>query len=267
MAASLELRWPLALAFAALGGYCLVRCVWPAARSGHAVCDRVSDAAHAAMSVAMVAMLWAPRPGDRWGLQPAAFAVLAGWFLVRATGRAHSRRHRIGLVHQGVVMAAMCWMLLAASPVGSSVSGVLGGGSATMPMPGAVGHATGAVTTGAVTSGAVTTGVLAGYLALAALWWLRAATVAGSPARASTADGRVLSGPALSGPVVSGPVVSEPVVSGPVASGSALFGPAVSGPALSGAALFGAALFGPVGENTCQALMATAMVVALLASL
>lgn len=215
MAASLELRLPLTLAFVAVGAYCVARCARPASRGGHAVCDRLAGAAHAAMSAAMVVALWAPRSDDRWGLRPAVFAVCAGWFLVRATGRGHSRPHRIGLVHQGVTMVAMCWMLLAASPVG--------GGSATrMRMPGAGGPST----------GALTTAVLAGYLAFAALWWLRAATVTGSAARASTADGRGLAGPAV-----------------------------------SKAALFGSALFGAVGEATCQALMAAAMGVALLASL
>jgi Domain of unknown function (DUF5134) len=177
------------------------------------------------MSLAMIAMLWGLSRGDRWGAQTAVFGVAAGWYLVRAASGAHPRRHRVGLAHQGVAMAAMFWMLLAISGTAPAAG---------MAMPGMD------MTGGSQVAGAGRgiTIAFAGYLAVATLWWLR------------TGVGLVLTGGGVAGRAAG--------VGGGVAGRAA-------GAARRGAAGLGAAGFGAVGEAACQMLMAAAMCVALIA--
>jgi len=77
--------WVLTATFAVTGCYCLARCVY-FFRSGvkHPVSRRATELAHLAMSAAMVAMLRLVTSWDRWNFQLTVFAVLAGWFAVRA---------------------------------------------------------------------------------------------------------------------------------------------------------------------------------------
>jgi len=92
------------------------------------------------------------------GLQLSVFAVATGWFLLRAldsSRRPDPTTHgRLALVHQGVAMAAMFWMLRSMSTVD--------------PMPGMTGHLMSSAR-GATVPAASTTLVLAGYLAVAAI--------------------------------------------------------------------------------------------------
>ena len=235
---SLGLRWALTVVFAALGGYCLLRCALPASwHDGQRWSGRVSDGTHVAMSAAMVAMLWALTDGDRWGIQMAAFGAATAWYLVRAVAGRRSRHDRIALVHQGVAMGAMFWMFFA-------VSGLLDTSEPAMPgmnMPDAAHSATGR---------AVTLG-LAGYLALAALWWLWAGV------RLAPLSAGRLAVPRPANSVLPAPVR---VLAAAAAPGLA----EAPAPAGGGANRSVPRVFGPVGQAGCQMLMAAAMCLALL---
>jgi hypothetical protein len=164
----------------------------------------VTDALGVAMSAAMIAMLWAPPLHDRWGVQLALFGTAGGWYVIRASRPGMRPVARAGLVHHGVVMVAMLWMLATAQ----AGTGVMSG--AAMPVTAPAGSVP-------APAGLIGTG-LAGYLALAALWW------AGSALRPTLTA-------APSGVVT----VSRAEV-----------------------------VFGARGAGICQAVMATAMCVALL---
>jgi hypothetical protein len=196
MVVPLAVRWSLTVVFAGAGAYCVLRCALPAtAMMRHRLVDRLSDLAHVAMNTSMITMLWTWWGGDRWGLQLTFFALAMGWFLVRAVDpgsrSAQAIGHcgpRLGMVHQGVAMAAMLWMILS------------------MPAPGGPGASRSAMSMGAPEMGAhhvgplspsalpatVTTLGLAGYLAVAAIWWAgryRAATVGPPTANAAMVFG------------------------------------------------------------------------------
>ena len=152
MVVPLVLRCVLTAAFAIAGGYCLLSCA-PGHR--HDAARRLSDVAHVGMSAAMVAMLWGATRGDRWGLQLTAFALAAGWFATRAVHPATRVPSRAALAHQGVGMAAMCWMLL---PRPDAMPGMsMAGAPTAVPL------------------------ALAGYLALAAVWWATRPRLATGP--------------------------------------------------------------------------------------
>ncbi len=244
MASSVFLRWSLTAVFGVLGGYCLLRCCLPAlTHAGHLLSELVSDAAHLAMSAAMIAMLWALTRGDPWGVQMAIFAVATGWYLVRAADARHDTRHRLGLAHQGVAMAAMFWMygqMMAPGGAmrmpGMTMSGtaMTGTGMADMGMQGTATSGTGHSFW--PLAGPWVTVAFAGYLALAALWWLWQGVVTAVAQRAAVGAGA--------------PGVGA-------AGGTGVGGGA--GPAVR-------LLFGPLGEAGGQTLMAAAMSVALLAT-
>lgn len=76
---------------------------------------------------------------------------------------------RLALLHQAIGMAAMIWMVYAvAAPAGSPASGMAGTKMSGLATGGAAFAGTG------VAASAVTL-ALAGYLGVAALWWLRRA--------------------------------------------------------------------------------------------
>jgi hypothetical protein len=181
----------------------------PAARRlPHALSEGITDALGVAMSATMLAMLWAVPLHDRWGLRLAVFATAGGWYLVRAWRPGTRPGVRVGLVHHGVAMAAMFFMLASAP-----------GGTAAMSHTAMA--ATGPVSLLPGPAGLIGTG-LAAYLALAALWWTGSA-VGATP------------GPALR-------------AAGP----AALAVPRAE------------VVFGERGAALCQAVMASAMCVALL---
>jgi uncharacterized protein DUF5134 len=142
-----SLRWVLTAAFVVASGYHLARV--PRALGP----DRVSEAIHLVMGVAMVAMIWP------WGrvvpptVWVAVFTASTGWFAVRAL-RSAGRRVVLGLF--ATSMAACAWMG-ATMPAQAS-----GGSEMAMAMPMESGHLT---TTGLVS------GLLGGYLVVAAGWW------------------------------------------------------------------------------------------------
>src|SRR5689334_2590860 len=77
------LRVALTVAFVAVGGFCVWRCVAAGARTSAS--SRVDDAWHVIMTASMAAALWAvPRFPD-W--QAAVLAVACGWFVARAVSR------------------------------------------------------------------------------------------------------------------------------------------------------------------------------------
>lgn len=166
MASSAATRWLLTAVFAGLGGYCLVRCALPVGRLSHRVSTVVTDVLGVATSAAMIAMLWRLPPRDRWGVQPAVFAAAVVWYLVRAARAGTPPSARVALLHHGATMAAMLWMLAAARAGSAPMASMAVAGRQGLAAPGLVGPA------------------LAGYLALAALWWARSAlgTPAGSVA-------------------------------------------------------------------------------------
>jgi Domain of unknown function (DUF5134) len=179
------LRWALSVAFAATGGYCLVRCTG----TGHRRVDRVDDLAQAVMATIMIAMLWAWDRGDPWGIQSSVFAVASGWFAVRAVAGGVRSAGRLGtadgrdrgLWHQSVVMGAMVWMLLCMPPAP-------GGGSpagGAMPTMAGMGDRPGFTVAGFD----LITVAAAVYLIAAAPWWLWQWRTALSPARGPATPG------------------------------------------------------------------------------
>jgi|SRR5579875_287263 len=95
MLASEVARWLLALLFGSIAGYYLAR--------GFRAGDRLSTAAHLAMCLAMIAMVWDADGGQ--ALQFAVFGLIAVWFAVRTavTGRPAD-------AHHAALAAAMIWM-------------------------------------------------------------------------------------------------------------------------------------------------------------
>lgn len=161
MLTPLALRAPLTVAFVVVAVYCLVRCVAPApGADGHRWTQRLSDLAHLTMCALMTATLWALVGPDRWGAQLAVCAVATGWFAVRVLHAPGGPAHpvRWGLAHQAVTMAAMFWMTWSMSA--PTRIGPAGTGTTAMEM---AGHP--------VPPSGVRL-VLAGYLALATVWWL-----------------------------------------------------------------------------------------------
>jgi uncharacterized protein DUF5134 len=155
-----SLRWVLTVAFVVASAYHLAR----VPRTAGA--DRVSEAAHLTMGVAMVAMIWP------WGgvVPPAAwvgvFTASTGWFVVRAL-RSAGRRGVLGLFASS--MAACAWMGATTPAQASPAHG--------MPMPVEGAH---------LTTAGLVSGLLGGYLVVAALWWfargLRLGGLATTPA-------------------------------------------------------------------------------------
>ncbi|WP_123601972.1 DUF5134 domain-containing protein [Micromonospora sp. Llam0] len=117
----------------------------------------VGDAAHLAMSVSMIVMLWGLDAGDLWGLQAAGFVLATLWFILMALhSHEEPARVRFGQVNQGVAMAAMAWMFL-----GVHVS----------PGHGTHGTAAHAHHTTSGTSTVVTI-LFASCLGVSTLWWI-----------------------------------------------------------------------------------------------
>jgi hypothetical protein len=119
--------------------------------------DRVSEAAHLVMGVAMVAMIW-PRghvvPPAVW---VAVFTASTGWFVVRAL-RSTGRRVVLGLF--ATSMAACAWM--GATMPAQAAPGRSDGVAMPMPMSFQAGH---------LTTAGLVSGLLGGYLVVAAAWW------------------------------------------------------------------------------------------------
>lgn len=120
---SAALSWVLSIAFVAIAIYYGVRLFRVEGGRRPSKPDRISSAAHVAMSLGMVPMLW------WWGVnvpvlpQLAVFGLAALWFLVLAasgsrmeTCALHERRGPRGLrlyhVHHFLLMAAMVWMVV-----------------------------------------------------------------------------------------------------------------------------------------------------------
>jgi hypothetical protein len=157
-----SLRWVLTAAFVVASAYHLARV--PRALGG----DRVSEAVHLLMGLAMVAMIWP------WGrVVPApvwvgVFTASTGWFVVRAL-RSAGRRVVLGLF--ATSMAACAWM------------------GATMPAQASAGAMDAmdmSVSAGRLTTAGLVSGLLGGYLVVAAVWWfargLRLGGLATTPA-------------------------------------------------------------------------------------
>jgi hypothetical protein len=140
----------LTVAFVSSGVFCLRRCV--ARAGGPTPVDRINDATHVLMSVEMVAMSWSWFLPDPEGIQVAAFATAAGWFLVQAVGApvtfaalrpaiagstaqaslgtggeacggrdggpGHGTRRRSACLHHAILMLVMVWMLTLVSRAG-----------------------------------------------------------------------------------------------------------------------------------------------------
>jgi uncharacterized membrane protein len=119
MAMPTPVVWVLTITFTLTGAYCLARCGhFVSSGRNHPVSGWATELAHLAMSAAMVGVLWSTRSWDRHGIQLTVFALLAGWFAVRAVVGPPSDRlpgpvaSRPALLHETVGFAAMCWMLL-----------------------------------------------------------------------------------------------------------------------------------------------------------
>jgi hypothetical protein len=167
----------LTAVFAGLGAYCLARCALPAARRlPYALNTVVTDALGVAMSAIMIAMLWAVPLHDRWGVRLALFATAGGWYLVRASRPGTRPGVRVGLVHHGVAMGAMFWMLASAPGATAAMAGTA---MAVSLVPGP--------------AGLIGTG-LATYLSLAALWWAWSAVRAAPREVVAAARSRVVFG-------------------------------------------------------------------------
>ena len=176
MIAAGGLRWVLTGLFVvpALAG--MWRAGAPAcAREGPGAVERIAHLLHAAMALAMVAMVWP------WGMklpawpQVTLFTLSAVWFagvaLARPASASRARALLVALPHVAM-MGAMAWMAAAmVSP--HSMAGHDGShGMAHMPgmdMSGGSGTVT---MTLAGTGPRTTSGLLAGVLLMLALWWL-----------------------------------------------------------------------------------------------
>lgn len=111
MVESLLLRWILTALFALTAAWCGYRIAAPVGGWR----DRISSAAHVAMSLLMIAMAWP------WGMavpmlpQIALFTIAAAWFLVLTALRVpcgHLRRAaRLAHAHHAATSAAMVWMV------------------------------------------------------------------------------------------------------------------------------------------------------------
>ena len=137
------LRTILTAVFAATGVYCLDRCAGPRRRSVTGV-GRANYAAHVAMAVSMIAMLWMPLRLAAW--QMLVFSVGCAWFLVQATGvgvlttaayamgrdwTSHVGPGRLGAarlrcLHHAAVMAGMAWMVDAMARMGGGLPAMAG---------------------------------------------------------------------------------------------------------------------------------------------
>lgn len=141
MAMAAALRWPLTVLFAVTGVYCVARCGF-LARHGvrHPATTWLVEAAHVAMSAAMVAMVWAALGWDRSGVELTVFGLLAGWFgLYGLLGppRSHVTVVAVArplLLYEASAMAAMCWMLWSMTPHPDMAGPEMG-----MAMPGTAG--------------------------------------------------------------------------------------------------------------------------------
>ncbi|WP_422742591.1 DUF5134 domain-containing protein [Micromonospora sp. WMMD754] len=110
----LWLRWALTVPFVATGAHCLARC-WVEGVRRRALRGATAwlvEAAHLAMSAAMIAMVWVGTGWDRAGVQAALFLLLGGGFAARAALGPAVRGTRSELVHEAVMAGGMTWMLL-----------------------------------------------------------------------------------------------------------------------------------------------------------
>lgn len=173
----------LTASFAATGLVCVVHLA--RRRRARGVDDgglddaQLVDVNHAAMSVAMLAMLWLPQSDVIAWTQVGLFAILA-LSLVPAIPRATSARSRIDATGHIALDAAMMWML-GAMPLlmaGTTDDGTSGGAHAA--------HAgTGAMLVATPTWATIVTVGAAAVSATAAAWWAwRAISVRGHRAHA-----------------------------------------------------------------------------------
>ncbi|GAB3002764.1 DUF5134 domain-containing protein [Amycolatopsis acidiphila] len=104
------LRWIVTVVFAAVGVFCLYRCV----RHGPPM-RRTCDVLHVLMCAGMVAMAWPAAMGVARVPQVLLFAAAAAWFvgmLVLGT-EGHGSHGRLSLGHHALMMGGMAWTLLA----------------------------------------------------------------------------------------------------------------------------------------------------------
>ncbi len=115
-----SMQWLLTIMFAVIAAYCLARCAYTLQHGmRHPVSAWTTELAHLTMSLAMLSMIWAA-VGDQWQLQLTLFAVLAGWFAVRAlvgpppaivSAGPVAAVTRPALTYEAVNATAMVWML------------------------------------------------------------------------------------------------------------------------------------------------------------
>ncbi|MFI7211613.1 DUF5134 domain-containing protein [Micromonospora maritima] len=110
----LWLRWALTVPFVVTGAHCLARCWVEGVRRGalRGPTAWLVEAAHLAMSLAMIAMVWVGTGWDRTGVQAALFLLLGGGFAARVALGPAVRDTRLELFHEAVMAVAMTWMLL-----------------------------------------------------------------------------------------------------------------------------------------------------------
>ncbi|GAA2658288.1 DUF5134 domain-containing protein [Streptomyces lunalinharesii] len=184
MIAATGLRWLLSALFALPALYGL----WSGLAPGKPATHRVDHLLHAAMGLAMIAMVWPWGMDLPAGPQVVLFVAGALWFAGAALFRAdasHRAKASLAALPHVVMMGAMAWMVAAMDPSGMTATG---GGGAMADMPGmdmsaSVGAATMHLTGTGQRLAAV---LLAVVLAVVALRWLAHAF---DVARSGRADG------------------------------------------------------------------------------
>lgn len=162
MVSSLAARWLLTAVFAAAGAGLL-------SARGRTGSNRVSDAFHALICAALIAMTWRAQPIAPTWLQTALFSCAVLWFgLASPAAATRLRARRSSALHHVLMAGAMIWMTTA-MPVIMRMppAGPAGGAMHAMPVP-------------AVPATIVAISVLfAAYFAIAAIPWLVRATRSG----------------------------------------------------------------------------------------
>jgi hypothetical protein len=157
MAVPETLRWLLTVALAGATVFHLGRAVRPRLRHEH----RIAESLHAAMGLAMVAMLWPfgrAVPVSAWLV---VFAGSAGWFAAQAS---RAGKGRIVPIYFASAAAAMVWMSGTMPAAGPSAMPGTSAMAADMAMPG-MAHPAGGRTLWAAAA-------IGGYLVAAGLCWL-----------------------------------------------------------------------------------------------
>ncbi|KAA9154667.1 DUF5134 domain-containing protein [Amycolatopsis acidicola] len=136
------LRWILTIAFAAVGAFCVYRCV----RHGGAA-HRVSDLLHIAMCAGMIAMAWPAGMNLARVPQILLFSAAAVWFAGLLVFDVRGHHGKLSLGYHAAMLAAMAWMVLvmpapmsgmtmAEMPTGGEHAGMsMGAGTMTLDAP------------------------------------------------------------------------------------------------------------------------------------